>query len=169
MDTITLCRMACGDAVVKRKFAGVYASDNLPASRGKFCSFIINSDPQKLPGKHWMAVFFDEKEKKCYYFDSYGLPPLQHDIMRFLKNSAFEILYNETRYQQTGTSTCGLYCLYFLHRYSRRLYNLAGLTASNKSQNEIFVKSFVRRMVTLGACCHSFHNVVQSCKLLKVA
>lgn len=175
MDTITVCRMACNDVVIKRKFGGVFASDRLPASRGPFSSFIINLDPQRLGGSHWVSVFFDERENKrynerasrCYYFDSYGFPPLQRDILQFLKNNSSEIYYNETSYQQIATTTCGLYCLYFLYRYSRHLYDLPHLSGNNRKQNEIFIKHFIRRNMSLGNCCHSFHDKVQSCKLMK--
>lgn len=169
MDTITLCRMACNDIVMKSKFGGVFALDELPASKGRYNAFIVNTEGKNLPGSHWLAMFFDEKQNKCYYFDSYGFPPLHREIMQFLKKNAGEIYYNQTRYQQTGASTCGLYCLYFLYRYSRHLYNLQPLSGNNRKQNEIFIKHFIFSQMNLADCCRHSHQRAQSCKVLKTA
>ncbi|GFQ69837.1 uncharacterized protein F54H12.2 [Trichonephila clavata] len=52
MDSITLCRLACSDFILRSKFGGVYASDELPKTINNYSCFIINLDPKAKPGSH---------------------------------------------------------------------------------------------------------------------
>lgn len=158
MDTISVCRFACGDSFIRRGFGGVFASDVLPQFKNNFNSFIINLDPQSLPGSHWVAVFFDGETAS--YFDSYGRTP-PTDILNFIRRNSSLLTHNKYCYQDYFTLTCGYFCLYFLFKKSRKL-NLTELSKVDKTKNERFIHRFSNRL-KLGNCCHSFHAVKQSC------
>ena len=66
-------------------FLGVYPSDLLPHSiQQQAGTVIINTDPHTLKGSHWLAIHFQPKASKAYYFDSYGHPPFNSYIQSFL-------------------------------------------------------------------------------------
>lgn len=150
MDTVTLCRLACSDTLLRKKFGGVFASDRLPRSKRNYSSFIVNLDPHTLPGSHWIAIDFHKKE--AYYFDSYGQSPSEKNILNFMKRNADNIVYNENCFQDDLTTTCGYFCLYFLFRRARSL-NLNHLSKKNKKQNETFIKMFIRQHFKYRRCC----------------
>ena len=163
MDTVTLCQLACSDKMLKKTFGGVYASDALPKSKKNFSSFIVNLDRQSSPGSHWVAIYF--QKRKSYYFDSYGLPPKDKNILIFLKNNANTILYNKVCFQDNYTVTCGKFCLYFLFQ-SVRQRRLDDLHEKNKGKNETFIKKFVRNNFERwrSNCCRFAHQKNQKCK-----
>ena len=51
-------------------FMGCFASDLLPTLTK---TLIINTKPSNMKGEHWVALVL--KKKKCFYFDSFGVPP----------------------------------------------------------------------------------------------
>lgn len=72
--TEQLAYLAKQDACLAPIFEGVFAADELPHSpeKSKARAYIVNTDPIKKPGSHWLAIF--TKNYKCEVFDSYGLP-----------------------------------------------------------------------------------------------
>lgn len=162
MDTISLCRFACGDKFIRKGFAGVFALDTLPKFKNKFISFIINLDPVALPGSHWVAVYFRNTES--VYFDSYGRPP-PTNILKFLEINSKEVSFNEFCLQDFSTLTCGYFCLYFLYNQSRKL-SLKKLKQDDTLHNEKVIERFSKTKLKLGKCCHSFHDRPQNCAAL---
>ena len=61
---------------IDNNFIGCYPYDKLPMieSKNNFFSTIINTDSAKEKGDHWVAMRMTEK--KCFYFDSFGVPIL---------------------------------------------------------------------------------------------
>ena len=47
-------------------------------------AFVINLDPDYMPGSHWVAAFIDKKNN-CLYFDSFGAKKCPKLIKKFLK------------------------------------------------------------------------------------
>lgn len=160
MNTITLCRLACSDERIRNTFAGVFASDMLPKFRRHFSSFIVNLDPHTLSGSHWIAIFFHNNT--AYYFDSYGLPPSNRKILHFLKTNANCVFYNKITFQEVYTTTCGLYCLFFLFQCVRQ-FDMSNLDLNNKKKNEVFIRKFVRQNFKRRFCCHFVYNKKQKC------
>lgn len=156
-----LCRFACGDVQIKKKFGGVFPRDALPTHKDKFCFFIVNLDPKHLPGSHWVAVAF--KKDTSFYFDSYGRPPIHRDILNFLVKNSRIIKYNKKCFQNFKTSTCGLFSLYFLYRFARNL-PMDRLDMKNTTRNELFIRRFLKEKLSLAKCCHSVHFSKQTCK-----
>jgi len=80
---------------------------------------IYNTDPHYKGGSHWIANFLDIVNKKCYYFDSYGMKPPKQ-IYRFMQwlgiqEPKISLAWNGRRFQYSSTE-CGMYCMYFLDR-----------------------------------------------------
>lgn len=161
MNTVTICRSACSDSVIQKTFGGVYASDSLPEEKCFYSSFVVNLDPHMLPGSHWVAIYF-YNSKKAYYFDSYGLPPSNKNILRFLKKNACNIFYNKICFQENFTMTCGHFCLYFLFKCTRHL-QLKDLSLNNKKINETFIQKFTRQKFKQRKCCPFIYAKKQKC------
>lgn len=166
MDTITLCRLACSDKLLKKEFCGVFASDTLPKKKGHFNAFIVNLDAKILPGSHWISIYFSENT--AYYFDSYGMPPRNRYILRFMKRNSKTIRYNKFCFQDDFSTTCGFFSLYFLHQCVRNLRkkSVKSLHPQNRKYNELFIKKFVKKIFFLSNCCHVYPAKKQSCVAL---
>lgn len=158
-----LCRFACGDSHIKKNFGGVFSRDTLPVRKGRFCFFIVNFDRKHLPGSHWVAIAF--KGNTATYFDSYGRPPIHEDILNFLEKNSRIIKYNTGCFQNFKTSTCGLFCLYFLYQFSRDL-PMDRLDVKDTGKNELFIRRFLKEKLKLAKCCHGVHILKQTCKAL---
>ncbi|CAC5384158.1 unnamed protein product [Mytilus coruscus] len=56
---------------MSKQIIGVFAADQIPFHRSTPFGFIVNTDPQSLPGKHWIACYVDSNNV-LEIFDSYG-------------------------------------------------------------------------------------------------
>lgn len=92
--------------------------------RGKSkIGIIFNLDRHDQSGSHWVASYADLLKNQVYFFDSYGIEPVQQiktymdRIVEFCRkiNGKVEIdeAYNTTQHQRQN-SECGVYCLYFI-------------------------------------------------------
>lgn len=89
---------------------------------------VFNLDESYKSGSHWVASFFNLKEGKVYYFDSYGTPPekrirkLLRRIANFCKNELgiknVAADHNKIRHQYEG-SECGVYSINMILRLLR--------------------------------------------------
>ena len=54
------------DRILKKNcsiYLGVYASDELPVVKSIRCVIVVNTDPASRPGKYWICMYFDGKER----------------------------------------------------------------------------------------------------------
>ena len=93
-----------------KSFLDVYASDLLPRSITKTCTVIVNADPHKKGGSHWLAVHFRLKSSYAYYFDSYGIVPFVPD---FVQQNSTTWDRNKRQLQSLTSDVCGKYCCLF--------------------------------------------------------
>lgn len=112
MNTGLLERLAQNHPGTRDKFIGVFACDILPKKppRG---FYIVNVDPISKPGSHWIAAEIRGKPNRNLYFDSYGLPPSNRHLRKFVGVNA---VWNRKRVQHMLSTTCGQWCLYFILR-----------------------------------------------------
>jgi hypothetical protein len=105
-----------------RLFKGVYYADQIPRGNKKQSCFIANTDVSGLPGSHWVSFFFPIKGPP-EYFDSGGKPPdYYHTFFEdVLVLEGPQYLYNATKVQARGSSTCGYFSIYFLYHRCRGL------------------------------------------------
>ena len=74
----------------------------------------INNGSQN--GTHWTC--FIVKDKKSYYFDSFGGQPDKF----LLKQLPKPIIYHNYKIQDINSKLCGSYCLYFFYLIERLNY-----------------------------------------------
>ena len=97
----------------KKDFLGCFAMDRLPPFHNRFPKFmVINTQKSSQPREHWVALVLTEK--KCYYFDSFGWPIMEENILRYLESHYEKINYSETSVQDITSTYCGAYCVCFL-------------------------------------------------------
>lgn len=130
------------DGLLMQASGGVYSIDTLP-DRISDSIFFINSDPSDLPGEHWVCVFFPHQNSPAEFFDSLGHEPNYYssNIAHFMNNN---FKYNTQRLQAYNSSTCGLYCLFFLY-YRVRGYTFSDILSkfsSNLNLNDSIVIDF---------------------------
>ena len=97
----------------KDRFIGVFSSDTIPLHPTRNTCFVTNTDPQHLPGQHWVAFYVSEIGR-VYYFDSFGLPPLSASFISFVRLSTGRWQRNRKQLQSITASTCGPHCIHFL-------------------------------------------------------
>lgn len=132
------------DELMFRALAGIFPIDKLPKLTHPDKFYLINSDPAFLPGKHWICVFFPQ-DVYAEFFDSLGRQPFFYSnaITNFIGNKC---VYNSMRLQPPNSSTCGLYCLYFLyHRVRGKSFlNILETFSNDLEHNDAIVIDFYR-------------------------
>ena len=104
---------------IKNLHAEVIAKDELPLRKPEHVkAYIVNTQPSYKPGEHWVAVTFN-RNGDLLYFDSYGLPPMEKEIIDFIHNHSTRWIFNKQPLQSLYAITCGLYCIFVLDAVSR--------------------------------------------------
>lgn len=96
----------------KRIFKGVFACDKLPAAFSLPALFIINLSASSQSGSHWVSLHIDE-EGFAFYFDSFGMPPRNSDILGFMKLHSKKSIYNKKQLQHLSSIKCGRFVCVF--------------------------------------------------------
>jgi len=84
---------------------------------------VFNLDEHYKGGSHWVSLFFNIKEGKIYFSDSYAVPPEKRikifidRIKKYLENKKINIdcRFNQVQHQK-GNSECGVYSINFILR-----------------------------------------------------
>ena len=126
----------------EKHFMGCYGSNRLSFIQSPFHkSLIINTAPSGTAGEHWVALVLHKK--KCFYFDSYGLPILNQDILRFLHKYK-KVTYADACIQSTFSDFCGKFCITFIKNvHDRHSYNafIDQFDFVNQYKNDSIVKN----------------------------
>ena len=108
--------------IYNKNFLGCYASDQiytLPKTLPK--SLIINSANYDSDGEHWVALVL--QKKRCFYFDSFGLPIMNKNILHFLQKYK-KVMYSDICIQDINSVKCGKFCIGFIkYVNSKKSYN----------------------------------------------
>lgn len=137
---------------------GVFPANCLPVMRHKHSRnvcFILNTEPQGSPGKHWLAFYFDCVANRLEYFDSFGLPITMYPyVSRVLFSKSVQVTsVNPFGMLQSDVSTaCGFYCVLFLHYRSFRYSAVDSVVRIRKLART----NGVRDMVVV----HKVHNLM---------
>ena len=90
-----------------KNFMGCFAFDHLPKFPQKFpAKIIINTGSINTEGDHWISMIMTSK--KCFYFDSFGLPVLNQDILNWLKEKYNALIYSNICLQNFDSIMCCL-------------------------------------------------------------
>ena len=113
MTTNSISNILRDDPFTKTNFIGVFPRDQLPSIKYYPVSFVINTDPSYKVGEHWLGFFFD-RDKTCYFFDSFGNSPEYFNLGKYTKRFANSVEYNDDQIQGFFTNTCGHYVVFFI-------------------------------------------------------
>ena len=98
---------------------GVFPSDLLPSFIPQHdCTVIVNADPHTKGGSHWLAIHFEPRTSKAFYFDSFGQKPYISNIQDLIRNNSTVQEYNTVRLQGLTTTLCGQYCCLFPYTWT---------------------------------------------------
>lgn len=109
------CVIDC-DPVLSQNVCGVFAADEIPQNTNTFpFAFIVNTDPKRQPGRHWLA-FYISSRTAGEFFDSFGNPPEYYfnHSKEFFNAKSFKLEFNIKRLQSNESKVCGQYCLFYL-------------------------------------------------------
>lgn len=102
-----------GKKILGTSFLGVYPADSIPnINNHSNISIIFNLSKHTEPGTHYVAVLF--KNKKIYYFDSYGKKLTNKYIKLNLKKFNLPIFYHNRNIQAKTSIFCGFFALAYL-------------------------------------------------------
>jgi hypothetical protein len=139
---------------LQKHFLGVYSIDTLPnfSKLKTFC--FCNTDVSDGAGKHWLC-FVKSSKKVLECFDSLGVDNNKLQLLRDNCNftNIYEIDYNETQFQESSSSTCGKFVIYFaIHRMHNLDLDfeevLEEIFTLNHIENEKTVDDFVKDFLT---------------------
>lgn len=123
LRTEDLLHSVSSDLLIHQEAGGIFSVDKLPQTEILKRSYIINTDPSFLPGKHWVVAYFPQNSP-AEFFDSLGRSPSYYSpfIVNFLTHSQNkQFKHNLQVLQPSNSSTCGLYCLFFLYYRARSI------------------------------------------------
>ena len=129
---------------ISNNFLGVFALNEIPRTITSLPKcFIFNTQTRDQDGEHWLAIYLD-KNRKCYFFDSYGLSPQYYNLSAYINSISISFNWNMKRLQ--GNSTyCGFYCIAFLHSIVRNeLYLFYKNFTTNLNENDNFIKNLLK-------------------------
>jgi len=150
-----LCAIKC-DPVMRNSIIGVYARDQIPSEiNQRPVGFIFNTNSSDKSGKHWLAVYFQSRDKG-EFFDSYGHPPEYFSLDSNLN-------YNKKRLQSIHSNVCGHYCLYYLLQRCRgvSMDDIVNTFGNNYDCNDEYVANYMER--TFPYCFRSHDKYSQTC------
>ena len=110
MDTNEIDRLLANE----KNFVGTFALDKLPQKKIKVpASFVINNDISSKKGDHWVSLVLTKNG--AFYFDSFGLPIIDKQILSFLSRQKFKkVVYSTKCIQSISSDKCGLFCILFI-------------------------------------------------------
>ena len=130
MQTDEISHLLSRDPLMCRPYA-VVAKDCLPEIVDTYpMAIVCNTHDSDRPGEHWVAMYVDA-ERRCDYFDPYGLRPQHVEFANFMKEHCSEWTSNDRKLQSPLSTVCGQYCVAFLllrcrnvpmHVFTRRLF-----------------------------------------------
>lgn len=150
MDTAQLETLLHKHSATRSIFGGVLARDQLPI-RAQHRAYIVNLDKSSEPGSHWVAIVFSNNFP-AEYFDSYGMPPIHHDIKKFLENNSIQWTYNSICLQSYRTAVCGQYCAYYIiqRRLNKSMREILTLfNSTNHLKNDRYVKTYIQNILRI--------------------
>ena len=141
-------------------FCGVYSVNKVPSSvlRKKRFSIVVNMSMSGTAGTHFVAIMCPD-DFMFYYFDPYGIGPIQREIYAIKNRSGRRgLYYSPYQIQSSYTNTCALYCAYYILRFEK---------LSSKSEKDSNFKVLMR-MIECMEFTQPFHPPKLKLKHLKM-
>ena len=125
-----------------QSFLGCFAIDMLPPFPKLLpASLIVNTDTSGGSGEHWLALILHKDE--CFYFDSFGLPILEEQLIRYLEPHYDLVFYSDVCIQHLESINCGKFCIAFIKYVNSKLeyYNfLSCFNQLNLRKNDMIIE-----------------------------
>lgn len=130
--------------ITRRCFVGTFPCDKIPQCYPNASpkAWVFNVDNSDMPGRHWVAAFFDNRE--VLYFDSCAEEPV-NEIALFLQQFP-RISRMPFRVQDYLSDLCGQYCVHFIVSLcSGKSFTqfLKTFSRVNLGKNDNFIKMWV--------------------------
>ena len=120
-----------------------FAADTIPKKPTPLTCFVSNTDPQTQPGEHWVAFFVNQRGY-TFYFDSYGIPPINIKHLQFCqKSSQGTWTFNRQQLQILTSSTCGFHCVRFILETCQTLNPFTALSDMRLAPTNLMDKTAV--------------------------
>lgn len=131
-------------------FKGVFPCDSLPNKFSLPAAFVVNLSNHNSRGSHWIAIYIDQL-KRADYFDSFGLPPTQKDILNFLQKHSKSMTYNKKQIQHIISNKCGKYVTLFVlcKLYGKNVNEVFERFSLNLAVNEIIIDNLLKYFTQL--------------------
>ena len=109
-------------------------------------TYIFNLSKINEKGTHLVAISL--KNKKVIYFDSFGLPCTNKDILTFIYSINKKYKYNTMQIQHLKSNYCGIYCLAFVmhqDKGNQKIENFLNIFkyTKNKLENDNIVVKYI--------------------------
>ena len=140
------------DAVLEKipGFIGAFPFNELPQRPDEDFSVVINTDSDRDPGAHWVALV--KKDAHFYFFDSYGREVNDELFTDQFKTAVFgyikgQYTWNSYWFQQLTSNACGYYCVYFIRSMqSNNFKSVTSIFGENLKKNDEFVTNYVKNL-----------------------
>ena len=122
-------------------FLGVFPCDLLPELKNVPCSIIVNTDKHDQRGEHWVAIYINSK-RIGYYFDSYGLQPLNSEIEDYLNSNTNGWKWFNHSIQGVDSIKCGQFSVLFIlmKELGYTLNQITNLFTDNSKGNDFIAQ-----------------------------
>ena len=143
MNSGQLTKICMADGFIRKYYIGTLSSDTLPTYVPLPCCFIANTKPSDHAGEHWVAVYVNQRQFATY-FCSYDEPP-EDEFKKWLDGHTAEWTDKSKVLQGNSSTTCGQYCVCFLHFMCRSvsLTVFLSLFSCDRDENDEIVTLFV--------------------------
>ena len=135
-------------------YQGTFSCDNIKKNNLNMdnATYIINLSKLTEKGSHLIAIQTNSKNKKVVYFDSFGLPCSNKDILTFIYDINNKYEYNSHQVQHLDSNYCGIYCLAFVMYFEKNnsLKNFIKMFNSyNLLENDKIVVNYISNNVKI--------------------
>lgn len=117
MDNEALRQLIVKIPVLKFKYLGSFAADQVPWPLPKNKFIIVNTEPSSETGQHW--VLLANKDGKIYYGDSLGQPLHDYKAIKLDYDTTIRLVPEKVQHSQ---GLCGLYCIFIACRLYQGLH-----------------------------------------------
>ena len=132
-------------------FLGAFPYDQIPKSKKKMFSLVINTSSSHEAGDHWLALVY--KDGTYYFMDSYGRnftdltfpEDFRTIIKKYIGNK--KSVHNKKLLQQLTSNTCGEYAIYFVYMLSNNtsLKNSLRVFNNNLKYNDEYITRLIMK------------------------
>ena len=144
MNSVVIDRILRKNCAIYR---GVFACDELPDVKMRPSVIVVNTDPARRPGQHWICIYFDGGGHG-EFFDSFGAPP-KLVFERYMEKNCAAWTFNRKRMQSIVSRFCGHYCIWYCIMKSRKvtLNELSIAMTDDTGLNDFLVHRFVCKLL----------------------